>query len=175
MRLKFISTTLWRRWHMRRAVFLVLLLGTAVGDCWAQDVSGKCDYPNGIPFEVNRSFGAILIRAQVNGHPVTLVVDTGASHTILSAELLQVRSLALEHARTPAKGSGLVGTAGWARATIEIGAITWQDRQVLVMDDFQDLSNNLKQKVDGIIGEDVLREFDFVALDFKRHRLVLLR
>jgi len=159
---------------MRHGVFLVLMmLGvTALG--WGQVVPGADDSRSGIPFEVNRNFGTILIQAQVNGQPATLVVDTGASHTILSSELLRVRSLALEHADAPAKGSGFVGSAGWAKATLEIRTMTWPNRRVLVMDDFQDLSKSMKQKVDGILGEDVLREFDSVVIDFKHHRLVLL-
>lgn len=157
---------------MKRGVFLVLLLGAAaVG--WGQDVPENSKSRSGIPFELNRSFGAILIKAQVNRQPVTLVVDTGSSSTILSPGLLQLRALAVERADAPAKGSGYVGTAGWAKATLEIGAMKWTDRRVLVMDDFKDLSNSMKQRVDGIIGEDVLREFDVVVLDFKHHRLVL--
>src|SRR5208282_2443694 len=70
--------------------------------------------------------------------------------------------------------SVFVGSAGWAKATLEIRTMTWPNRRVLVMDDFQDLSKSMKQKVDGILGEDVLREFDSVVIDFKHHRLVLL-
>jgi len=159
---------------MKCGVLLMLILAVmAVG--WGEDLSEKNDSRSGIPFEVNRNFGTILIRAQVNGQPTILVVDTGASHTILSSELLRVRSLALEHADAPAKGSGYVGNAGWARATLEIGTTTWPDRRVLVMDDFRDLSNSMKQRIDGIVGEDVLKEFNSVVLDFKHQRLVLLR
>ena len=157
---------------MKFAVFLVLLLvATAVG--WGQVV--RDEYQGGIPFEVSQRFGTILIHAEVNRQPVTLLVDTGASHTILSSELLRVRSLALEHADAPARGSGFIGNAGWARATLEIGTMTWPDRRVLVMDDFRDLSNSMKHRIDGIVGEDVLKEFNSVVLDFKHQRLVLLR
>lgn len=159
---------------MKHRVFLTLILGaSAVG--WGQNLPREKESPNGIPFEVNGDFGTILIRAQVNGQPATLIVDTGSSHSILSSELLRVRSLALERADAPAKGSGYVGNAGWAKATLEIGAMTLPDRRILVMGDFQDLSNSLKQRVDGIIGEDVLREFNLVIVDFKHHRLVLFR
>jgi gag-polyprotein putative aspartyl protease len=159
---------------MKLSLFLVLMLA-ATTLVRGQDISGEGDSRNGIPFEVNRHFGSILIRAQVNGHPATLVVDTGSSHTILSSELLQVRPLALEHAYAPAKGSGYVGTAGWAKATVEVGALRWSDRKVLVMNDFQEISNSMKQKVDGILGEDVLKEFDSVVIDFKHHRLFVFR
>jgi Aspartyl protease len=160
---------------MKHGFFFVLtwMVATAVG--WSQGLPRENDPQSGIPFEVNRNFGSILIRAQVNGKPATLVVDTGSSHTILSWELLQVRPLALEHADAPTKGSGFVGRAGWAKATVEVGTITWQDRKVLVMSDFQEISNSMKRRIDGILGEDVLKEFDSVVIDFKHQRLVLLR
>jgi Aspartyl protease len=161
---------------MKRGVsFVVLTCLTATVVGWAQGLPREGDLQTGIPFEVNRNFGSILIRAQVNGKPATLVVDTGSSHTILSSELLQVRPVALEHADAPAKGSGYVGSAGWAKATVEIGTIRWQDQRVLVMSDFQEISNSMKRRIDGILGEDVLRAFDSVVIDFKHHRLVLLR
>ena len=158
---------------MKPAGFLALMLA-ATTVVWGQDISGG-DSRSGIPFELNRLFGSILIQAQVNGHPATLVVDTGSSHTILSSELLQVRLLGLEHADRPAKGSGYVGTAGWAKATIDVGTLRWADRRVLVMHDFQEISNSMKQRVDGILGEDVLKEFGSVVIDFKHHRLFVLR
>ena len=153
-------------------VFALIWLGaTAPG--WAQGLLDASNPRIEIPFEVDHEFGAILIRAQVNGHPATLVVDTGCSHTILSSELLQVRPLALEQAPSPSKGSGLVGRGRWTKATVEVGRIKWVDRKVLVMNDFQEISNSMKQRVDGILGLDVLGEFDLIVLDFKHHRLQL--
>lgn len=157
---------------MKQGIFLVLLFA-ATAVVRGQGISVEGDPRSGIPFEVNRHFGSILIRAQVNGQPATLVVDTGSSHTMLSSELLQVRPLALKHADAPAKGSGYIGTAGWAKATVELGALRWADRKVLVMDDFQEISSSMKQKVDGILGEDILQEFNSVVIDFKHHRLFL--
>jgi len=158
---------------LKRGIFvLVVMAATAVG--LAQDLPKAVDSRSGIPFEANRDFGSILIRAKVNGQPATLIVDTGSSHTMLSSELLHVRPLALPRAAAPTKGSGYVGTASWAKAHLEIGRDRWEDRSVLVMNDFQEMSNSLKQKVDGIVGEDVLREFDAVVIDFKHKKLFLL-
>lgn len=154
---------------------LLALMMAATTVVHGQGISGESDSRSGISFEVNRNFGAILIRAKVNGHSATLVVDTGSSHTILSSELLQVRPLALEHADAPAKGSGYTGTAAWAKATVEVGAFRWQGRRVLVVNDFQEISNSMQQRVDGILGEDVLKEFDSVVIDFKHHRLFISR
>jgi len=155
-----------------RALFvLTCFVATAVG--WAQGLPKASGPQDGIPFELNPKFGSILIKAQVNGRPAKLVVDTGSSNTILSSELLQVRPLATAHADAPAHGSGYVGSGGWAKATLEVGTTKWSDRRVLVMNDFQDMSNTLQERVDGIIGADVLREFDSVVIDFKHRRLFL--
>lgn len=126
-----------------------------------------------IPFELNRQFGSILIQVQVNGRPACLLVDTGSSHTILSAEIVGVNPLFLARASVPVKGSGLIGTAGWGTATIELGTIRWANRRVLVMEEFRAISKSMKQRVDGILGEDLLNEFASVMLDYKNHRLVL--
>jgi len=104
-----------------------------------------------------------------------MIVDTGSSHTILSWERLQVSPLALPQVPAPSKASGLVGQGGWSKANLEIGALTWTDHKVLVIDDFQDLSKSLNQRVDGILGEDVLKDFNSVVIDFQHHRLLLSR
>jgi hypothetical protein len=158
-----------RRWA------LFVLAWTALAFGWAQEIPGSSDASDGIPFEVSGDFGVLLIRAQINGQAATLLVDTGSSHTLLSPELLQVRPLALEQAGPPVRGSGFTGRAGWAKATIRLGADTWRDHEVLVTEDFHQISKNMKQRVDGILGEDLLKEFHFVLIDFKGRRLVLRR
>lgn len=154
------------------ALFIVTcLVASEVG--WAQGLSKASDPQAGIPFELNPKFGSILIKAQVNGRPAKLIVDTGSSHTILSSDLLQIRPVALERADAPSKGSGYVGSAGWGKATLEVGTAKWSDRKVLVMNDFQEMSSTLQERVDGIIGADILLQFDTVIIDFKNRRLFL--
>lgn len=152
---------------------LIALVFMAAAPLGTQTVPGAHDPQSGIPFEVNRLFGVVLIRAQLNGHPATLLLDTGSSKTILSPELVEVRPQALQRAEVPATGSGYVGTAGWTKATLEVGGLRWPDRIVLVMD-FQEISKSMQQRVDGILGEDVLREFDSVFIDFKHRRVLVL-
>lgn len=158
---------------MKLVVVLVLVL-TVAPPLGAQTPPSGPDLQSGIPFEVNRPFGVILIRAQVNGRSATLFLDTGSSNTILSPELVEVRPQALGRAPVFAKGSGYVSTAGWTRATLEIGGRRWRDRMVLVMD-FQEISKSMNQRVDGILGEDVLGEFDSVFIDFKHRRVFVMR
>ncbi len=152
---------------------LACLIAPVLGG--AQGLSREAGSQEGIHFELNREFGSILVTAQVNGRPAVMVLDTGSNRTILSADFLRLRPQDIERAESPSKGSGLVGSAGWAKATLQIGRDRWPDRRVLVMSDFPEISTSMKQKVDGILGEDILREFDFVGIDFKHQRLLLQR
>jgi predicted aspartyl protease len=116
----------------------------------------SADGTDGIPIELTHPFGLVLVKAEVNGSPVTLVVDTGSSRTILSAQVVQVRGLALREGVSPSKGSGWDGRAAWIKATVRVGDAEWRDHQFLVMDDLPDISNAVGQKIDGIMGEDIL-------------------
>jgi len=156
----------------RTAIFvLTLLTVTAVGRGQSAPPRGAFDIE--IPFEVNRQFGSILVRVRVNGGSAVLLVDTGSSHTIVSGNVLGLNPMLLERASAPVEGSALIGIAGWATATIDLGRIRGVNRRVLVMNEFREISKGMKQRVDGILGEDVLNEFSSVAIDFKNRRLVL--
>jgi predicted aspartyl protease len=130
---------------------------------------------DGIPVELTSRFGLILVRLEVNGRPATLVVDTGSSHTILSTQLVQSRALTMGDDPSPRKGSGLVGRAAWIKATVKVGGTVWRDHEFLAMDNLSDISNAVGQKVDGFLGEDLLKDFSVVQIDFKHQRLVLLQ
>jgi hypothetical protein len=155
---------------------LVLLLTSLTAAVSPIKYAPAADAPNFVvPFELNGQFGSILIQAQVNGRAGLLLVDTGCSHTVLSPAIVGVNPLFSPRASAPVKGSALTGVAAWARATIEIGTLKWSDRRVLVTDGFDEISKNMKQKVDGLVGEDLLKEFTCVVIDFRNRRLVLQR
>jgi Aspartyl protease len=143
------------------------MLALTAGGCQNQPIE------NAIPFKMNGQFGSILIRAHVNEQPATLLVDTGSSRTILSSDFVRHSPLLLDPAPTPLKGSGLVGNAGRFKATMEVGGVSWAKREVLVMSGIQDISNSLNERIDGILGQDILKEFRSVLIDFKHHRLLL--
>jgi hypothetical protein len=130
---------------------------------------------DGIPIELTSRFSLVLVRLEVNGRPATLVVDTGSSHTILSTQFLQLKGLDSDVGANPSKGSGLVGNAAWIKATVKAGKEVWRDHEFLAMGVLPDISNAVGQKIDGIVGEDILKEFSVVEIDFKHRRLVLLR
>ena len=102
------------------------------------------------------------------------MVDTGSSHTVLSSDFLRVSPALLEHASVAAESKNLVGIAGWFKVTMQVGDTWWAKHEVLVMD-LQKISNNMNQKIDGVLGEDILQEFSSVIIDFRHKRLTLLR
>jgi hypothetical protein len=57
---------------------------------------------------------------------------------------------------------------------MEVGGVSWTKREVLVMNGIRDISNSLNERIDGILGQDILKEFRSVLIDFKHHRLLLL-
>jgi hypothetical protein len=130
---------------------------------------------DGIPIELTSRFSLVLVRLEVNGRPATLVVDTGSSHTILSTQFLQLKGLDSDVGANPSKGSGLVGNAAWIKATVKVGDEVWRDHEFLAMGVLPDISNAVGQKIDGIMGEDILKEFAVVEIDFRHRRLILVR
>lgn len=129
-------------------------------------------HPVEIPFEYSRAFGLMLIRAEVNGKPAVMVLDTGSNETIVSPKLVIVKQLSSKDAVTMAKGSGYSGTGVIATAFLSIGPINPKNCQILVVD-LSALSKTLGQEVDGILGMSVLKEFEIVSVDLRHHKLVL--
>jgi predicted aspartyl protease len=128
--------------------------------------------PIEIPFEYSRAFGLMLVKAEVNGKPAVMVVDTGSNETIVSPRLVIVKQLSSRDAVAMAKGSGYSGTGVIATAFLSIGTSNPKNCQILVVD-LSDLSKTLGQDVDGILGMSVLREFEIVSVDFRHHKLLL--
>ena len=115
--------------------------------------------PVEVPFEYSRAFGLMLIKAEVNGKPVVMVLDTGSNETIVSPRLVIVKQLSSKDAVAMAKGSGYSGTGVIATAFLRIGPLNPKNCQILVVD-LSGLSKTLGQEIDGILGMSVLKEFE---------------
>jgi predicted aspartyl protease len=128
--------------------------------------------PVEVPFEYSRAFGLMLIKVEVNGTPAVMVLDTGSNETIVSPKLVIVKQLSSRDEVAMAKGSGYSGSGVVATAFLRIGPLNPKNCQILVVD-LTDLSKTLGQKVDGILGMSVLREFEIVSVDLRQHKVVL--
>lgn len=152
---------------MRGTKLAVLLLAAAVGVHAA--VSAAIIE---LPFERNAARDAILVEAGVNGKNVVLMLDTGANHTVLDKSVAGLTDFDLKVSRFRQNGPGLGGEAVWATVGLRLGPKVWNGRRVVVMD-LSEVSRVYGRRIDGILGQDVLTEFDQVLIDFKSKRLRL--
>ncbi len=136
----------------------VLLAGCAktnnalfgVGDCHLEQLGQT-------PLEINDGLDIVIVG--INGHPLRLVVDTGAEHSLISAAV--ARKLALptdmEHAT---RSWGIGGPTARFDARVDsfmLAGLSLPVREVAV----GDLSvGGIAGSPDGLLGTDVLRWFD---------------
>jgi hypothetical protein len=154
---------------------VTLLLLAPLLAAQAPDPSALSHATTIVHLALNSRFGLVLLSAEVNGEPATLVLDTGSSRTILHTRFIHTRRLPSAPKLAPSKGSGYVGSAVPIKTTLKIGDILWRDHEFLAMDDLPEISQSLGQRIDGILGQDLLRDFQSIEIDFRNHRLVLVR
>lgn|SRR5208282_116224 len=120
-----------------------------------------------VPIQFDRVFGAILLCIEVYGKPAQVILDTGSNVTILRPDLDPRIQTDPSSSMTPQKGSGYVSTGHWGEANLHLGDRYWINRRILV-DEMQSISQAHKQRIDGILGRDILKEFRFVIIDYEK-------
>jgi len=113
----------------------------------------------------------VVVAATVNGTPATLMVDTGASVTILSKAIAERASVLVPaNARLlviRVAGGGTISVPVVPLKSLAIGVATVEDLDVGVYDIWP-----AARRIDGVVGGDFLRHFR-VALDHDARRLTL--
>ena len=105
----------------------------------------------------------LLIDAKVNGEPVTFLLDTGANNTILDVKTYS-RSLLLPS--PPAnRQAGIVGNALRVRVDLELARRFLFSQPVSVMN-LGDLPERVGAPFDGLLGQDILRQFRSVRINY---------
>jgi hypothetical protein len=125
-----------------------------------------------LSFELDSRHDAILLSAELNGKPVTLLLDTGSTYTVLDAQLLGLTNLDLKISRFSSSGPGLRGEALWATARLRLGVRVWHDQRIVAMN-LKELTTRYGRPIHGILGQDILRQFDRVTIDFPARTLLL--
>lgn len=113
----------------------------------------------------------------LNGHPLSVLLDTGASQTVISLEL--AKALELEIEKLPMQGGGAGGAAIELflipTARLSLGGIQAQHKEIVAMDLWH-VNESLRLKgadpVDAILGVDVF-EAQAAVIDYGSSSLYL--
>lgn len=123
-----------------------------------------------LAFQESKLLDAILVTIQINGKPAILIFDTGSNSTILSPEISGA-STAPSQFDVSFPESRTSSEAHWGQVRLEISGHQWKKRRVVVQDQ-HNLYRVFGQKIDGILGKDLLNEFQSVTIDFKSHSIL---
>jgi hypothetical protein len=151
----------------RNFTALLLLFASVVGI--SSNILVAEDLPRGstgVRLISDKGTGTILVDASVNGRPVVMILDTGASHSMVDASVFGISAVQLQAARMKSRGLGLDADIVVRTADFEIGQEAWKQQPIEVAD-LQLLSKIYGRKIGGIVGQDVLRSFVSVQINYK--------
>ncbi len=121
----------------------------------------------------------IIVETMVNGKgPFNFVVDTGASHTVITNQTAQKLGISLQQAGccgpTPGRsGQGAGGPVAARTTTLEsirVGDIEVKDVEAAIVD-LTNVSAALGQALDGIIGKSFMKDFK-VVIDYPKQEIL---
>jgi hypothetical protein len=115
-----------------------------------------------VPFHSVNSM--ILLDVTVNGNPAVMLLDTGANNSIVSPDAAGLKANLAPLKRN--SGAGASGDYTKAVIALCLDKRCWLNRDVLAMD-LSEASKNAGARLDGFIGQDILREFSAVRIDYK--------
>jgi len=128
----------------------------------------------GVLLVSDKSTGTILVDAKLNGTPVVMILDTGASHSMFDASAFGLSAVQFQAARMNTRGLGLNADVVLRAADFEIGSEVWKQQPIEIAD-LQPLSKIYGRKIGGIIGQDVLRSFVSVQINYKGQCVMFYR
>jgi clan AA aspartic protease (TIGR02281 family) len=127
------------------------------------------DQPKTTTVDMELRLNLIVVTAAVNGVQQKFVLDTGASHTVISSKLAQ--ELGLEEVeRSRARGAGGEIDVTIVRVdSFAINELVVRDLSCTVVDR-EDVSSLLGEDIAGVLGYNVLSEF-MITIDYESKRL----
>ena len=124
-----------------------------------------------LPFKT--AGGLMVVTVKVNNKPVSMVVDTGAVSTFVSAEAAGVSNPQLGDLRKNKNSVVISGKAAVRNVTLEVGNSLFN--QYVTVLSLKELSDRLGVRCGGILGEDFLTNFRWVTVDYKVHQIELVQ
>lgn len=123
-----------------------------------------------VPFHTAQSM--ILVDASINDNRATLLLDTGANHTIVSPRAYGNAQFQVRNLHRNDQGPGMQGDALRLRANFALANRVWISQPVYVMN-VDELTRRFGTPVDGLLGQDLLQEFRSVRINYKAHVIEL--
>jgi hypothetical protein len=123
-----------------------------------------------LPIEVATG-GIVLLAANVSGHRLSMIVDSGAEGSVLNSARLAELGLEGHGAFAIGAGGGDTVASYVQHVTFELPGVTVRDQTVAAID-FRPLEALFGQPIDGVLGYDFLSRF-VVELDYPRRRIRL--
>ena len=161
--------------RIRNITTLLLLISSIA--CVSSGNLGAQELPKGstgVLLMSDKSTGPILVDAKLNGQPVVMILDTGASHSMFDAGTFGLSAVQFQAARMNSRGLGLDADVVMRTADFEIGNEAWKQQPVEIAD-LHLLSKIYGRKIGGIIGQDILRSFASVQINYKCHCVMFQR
>lgn len=125
-----------------------------------------------LAFDLEPRFGAIFVQVEVNGRAATFLVDTGAASTYVQADFAGINPRLLQTSRFKASG-GFEAFTVRKIADVSLASGLWREAIQVGACDLAELTARYGRRVDGILGQDVLRRFRRVTIDFGAKTLLL--
>ncbi len=124
-----------------------------------------------LPFRRSPNAGLLLVEAEVNGKARTFILDTGSQVTVVDVSALPLAEQFKLNAVGPATGDvGMAGAGRGVRVNLKFAGRSFSERTVVALN-LSDLSKRYGTRIDGLIGLDVLGEFEAVTIDFREKQL----
>lgn len=149
-------------WILRAVALVLLLLAPAPGPA----------RPNVLRIPFRNVDSMILVHGKVNGNDATFLLDTGSNRTIVDGKVYGYVQFELQRTRRNDLGPGVRGQSVRLTADVEIANHLWISQSVSVMN-LDELAKVLGLRFDGLIGQDLLRQFRSVRIDYRAHVIEL--
>jgi predicted aspartyl protease len=114
----------------------------------------------------------ILVQGRVNGSQVAFLLDTGATRTIVSTSIYGKIPFRLRAIERTSHSAGMIGDSVIVPVDLELDNHRWAGQHVAIMN-LDGLSQVLGVQFDGLLGQDVLREFRSIRIDYHAHIIEL--
>jgi hypothetical protein len=123
-----------------------------------------------VPFRTVESM--ILIEGKIDEKRITFLLDTGSNHTIVSVKFYGNVLLALRPAQHDRGSAGWMGESVRLPVELSLADHVWAGQCVTMMN-LDELQKALGIHFDGLLGQDILREFRSVRIDYSSHIIEL--